>query len=911
MSRARAILVTAVLAMAALLAASANSQAAECEPKASCFGLESVGAAISTHQAGAHPDLTLDFAARQDPESKPNVFGLHKSYAPVRDVRIETPPGFVGDPNVLGVPQQCTVQELVNWQTEGCPNGSQIGISTVTLYGLPAKFTEPIYMMAPPEGSDVVARLGLIAGIYVTFVDLRVRSEDQHDYGLSAEISGTPPEGEFVEVDSTLWGVPAAKAHDGERCTPLEAFNGCTESVSRPPGSRPLSFLTNPTSCGAALPVTVNADSWVEPGRFVSKSAELPPITGCDKLPFNPSLAVEPTSHRAGAPTGLELSFRLPAPEGVGVLESAELKDLRIDFPPGMGVNSASADGLGTCSAAQVGFGHNEAAHCPDSAKLGDTEFDVPALPRRMKGSIYLREPEPGHLFRVWVVADDLGAHVKLPGELEVDEGTGQIHSIVLGVPQVPVREVRLLIKSGFRAPLVNPQRCGTYQTHWEFTPWSGTGAVGGDTPMRIDEGCDAGGFDPKLSAGSTDPTAGAHSPFVFALTRQDGEGNPAALDITLPKGLAATFAGVARCEGAAALTGACPPASRIGRVLAATGAGPTPLWVPQPGKRPTAVYLAGPYKGAPLSVVAVVPAQAGPFDLGDQVVRNAVYVDPLTAQATAKSDPLPQMIQGIPVYYRTIEVVLDRPGFALNPTGCARGEVGAAVTSVQGALARPSTSYAAADCAKLGFKPRLSLKLKGGTKRGSFPALRATFRPREGDANAKDLTVLLPHSTFLEQGHIRTICTRVQFAANGGGGAGCPTASIYGHVVAHTPLFEFPLEGPAYLRSSSHNLPDLVFALHGPPSMPIQVEAVGRIDSVKGGIRSSFESIPDAPLAEVLLEMEGGQKGLIVNSTNICKGAHRAEVDASAQNGKRAELRPEVRASCPKGQRKHKRKGN
>jgi hypothetical protein len=903
-----------LLTIAALLACglAGSARAAECEPKASCFGLESVDASVSTHQAGAHPNLTLSFAVKQDPASPPNVFGLHDAYARVRDVRIETPPGFVGNPNVLGVPQQCSVQELVNYLTEGCPNGSQVGTTTVALYDLTHGFTEPVYMMVPPENGDVVARLGFIAGLYPTFIDLRVRSEDQSDYGLTAEVSGTTPEGGFVQVDTTLWGVPAAKEHDHERCTPAEAFNGCAESVARPPGSKELAFLINPTTCpGVGGKVTVSADSWAEPGRFVTEGSELEPITGCDKLPFGPSLSAEPTSHRAGAPTGLELSFRLPAPEGVGVLESSELKDIRISFPPGMGINSASADGLATCSAAQVHLGENVAAQCPDASKLGETEFDVPALPRRMKGALYLREPEPGHLFRVWVVADDLGAHVKLPGELEVNEATGQITSIVMGVPQVPVREVRLLLKSGFRAPLVNPQSCGTYQTHWEFTPWSGTGTVGGDTPMKITEGCGTGGFDPKLSAGSTDPTAGQHSSFVFSLTREDGEANPTSLDISLPTGMAATFAGIPRCEGFAATIGQCPAASKIGVVRTATGAGPAPLWVPQPGKRPTAVYLGGPYKGAPLSVIAVVPAQAGPFDLGDQVVRTAIYVDPVTAQATAKSDALPQMIQGVPVLYRTIEVDLDRPGFTLNPTGCEQKQVSSAIASTAGATAHPSSPFAATSCANLGFRPKLSLKLKGGTRRGQFPALSASYRPRAGDANAKDIVVRLPHSAFLEQGHFRTICTRVQYNADGGHGAGCPAASAYGHVTAKTPLFDFPLEGSAYLRSSNHNLPDLVLSLHGPPSLPIQVEAVGSIDSAKGGIRSSFEAIPDAPLAEVLLEMEGGQKGLIVNSTNICQGTHRADVDLAAHSGKTDELHPAMQAQCGKARKgKHLHRG-
>jgi hypothetical protein len=884
---------TLALAIALLaLAWSSSAQGATCEPKASCFGIESVDASLSTQQAGAHPDVTFSFALKQDPESEPNAFGLRESFAPVREVRIETPPGLVGNPNVLGTGGQCTVAELSKVTLAECPNDSQIGLSKVFLYGYDFTLTEPLYMMQPP-GGEVVARLGFIAGIFPTFIDLRVRSEG--DYGLTATVSNTSPQGGFVQVDTTLWGVPAAEEHDIERCTPKEAFNGCTESDMRPPGALPLAFMTNPTRCGVPLSLKVNLASWDEPDRFVSKSDQFDPITGCDKVPFNPSLFVEPTSARAASPTGLELSFRLPAPEGVDVLESSQLRDMRIELPVGMGINTAAADGLATCSPTQVKVGENVASACPDAAKLGETEFEIPALPRRMKGAIYLREPEPGHLFRVWVVADDLGAHVKLPGELEVDEATGQLGSVVLDIPQVPLREVKLVLKSGFRAPLVNPQSCGTYQTHWEFTPWSGTGTVPGDTPMAIDEGCDTGGFAPKLQAGSTDPAAGKHSTFLFALTREDGEQNPASLDVSLPKGLVATLAGVPRCEGPAAEAGACPAASQIGRVQAATGAGPTPLWVPLPGKRPTAVYLGGPYAGAPLSAIAVVPAQAGPFDLGDVVVRSAILVDPETAEVTVKSDPLPQFVQGVPVLYRVTEVILDRPDFSLNPTNCSPASVRATVRSTQGAVAQPSAYFQAAGCRQLSFKPSLAFRLFGPTNRGGHPRLKAVLKMPRGGANIAGASVALPDSAFLDQGSLDNICTRVQFAAHD-----CPPNSIYGHVVAKSPLFDETLEGPVYLRSSSHNLPDTVAVLKGPPSLPVEVNLVGRVDSVNGGIRNTFELIPDAPVSRFTLMLVGGRKkGLLENSTNLCTSTNRATAKFTGQNGKRVTLRPVVVPAC------------
>jgi hypothetical protein len=901
----RAIVLLASLIFAGLLlAAPVPAAEAPCEekPRAKCYGIESIEAALSTIQAGAHPDLTFTFDIKKDPESDPNVFGLKDSYAATRNVRIELPPGLTGDPNVLGAAQQCTIEGLLAFGEPGggCPNGSQVGLTKIFTYGLKQTFLEPVYMMVPP-GGDVVARLGFIAGIFATFVDLRVRSES--DYGLVADITDASAAARLIRAETTTWGVPADPSHDNQRCTPAEALSqGCVVSSSRPPGSRALPFMTNPTRCGVPLQMDVSASSWPFPDLFDQASAPFPPISGCERLPFGAELTAQPTSRRAASPSGLDVTIRLPGPDGTNVLEPSEARDIRVDLPEGVVTNPGSADGLGTCSVEEVRFGKREDAHCPDAAKLATTEFDIPALPRRMKGAIYLREPEPGNPFRIWVVADDLGAHVKLPGQLQVDKTTGQISSVVLDIPQFPVRETRLLFKAGFRAPLANPESCGTYLTHSLFSPWSGTPPVGSDSPMAITEGCDTGNFAPRLAAGTTDPAAGQHSPFLFTLMREDGEQNPAALDITLPAGLAATFSGITRCEGQDAETGQCPPASQIGHVRAAVGYGAAPLWVPQagPDKRPTAVYLGGPYKGAPFSIIAVVPAQAGPFDFGDEVVRSAAFVDPTTAQGTVKSDPLPQIIEGVPVAYRTIHVAIDRPGFTLNPTGCSLKQIEATVTSSIGGIAHPTAPFHATGCANLPFKPRLSFRLFGPTNRGGHPKLRATLKMPQGGANIASTSVALPHSEFLDQGHIRTVCTRVQFAAKA-----CPAESIYGTAMAKTPLLDQPVEGPVYLRSSSHELPDLVIALKGPPSLPIEVDLVGRVDSVNGGIRTTFEAVPDAPVSEFTLQMQGGARGLLQNSTNLCAKANRATAKFAAQNGRKSTSHPAMQSNCAK--RKHK----
>jgi hypothetical protein len=409
---------------------------------------------------------------------------------------------------------------------------------------------------------------------------------------------------------------------------------------------------------------------------------------------------------------------------------------------------------------------------------------------------------------------------------------------------------------------------------------------------------------------------AGAFSPMVLKLSREDGSQRLAALEATLPAGLLARLTGVTQCSDAqiaaaearsnpeeGALERAapsCPGSSEVGVVNVSAGAGPSPVYIQGHA------YLAGPYKGAPLSVITITPAIAGPFDLGVVALRSALYIDPTTSQGRVVSDPVPQILQGIPTDVRSVAVSVDRPQFSVNPTSCDPKSFTGAATSTLGQAAPLSAPFQVGGCDALGFKPKLSLRLSGGTARGDHPRLRAVLTPRPGDANIAATSVALPHSEFIDQAHFRTICTRVQFAANQ-----CPAGSVYGHVTATSPLVDYPLEGPVYLRSSSHKLPDVVAKLKGPPSQPIELEVVGRVDSVNGGIRTRFETIPDAPVTKAIVTLQGGKKGLFQNSTDICRTAHRATVKMDGQNGKVHDTRPLLEAKCKaKGHKKGRRGG-
>jgi hypothetical protein len=417
---------------------------------------------------------------------------------------------------------------------------------------------------------------------------------------------------------------------------------------------------------------------------------------------------------------------------------------------------------------------------------------------------------------------------------------------------------------------------------------------------MQITQGCGKGGFAPGLTAGTKASFGGQFSPFTMTLTRQDGEANPKTLALHMPQGLLAKLGGIPLCSDADAATGACPVGSQVGTVTAATGVGGAPLWIPQPGKSPTAVYLAGPYKGAPYSIVAVVPAQAGPFDLGTVVTRAAIDVDPTTALATITTDPLPQILEGVPVLYRTIHVDVNRPEFTLNPTSCARKEIKATVVASNGAVAEPTAGFQATNCAKLGYSPKLKLSFKGATRRSGNPAVKAVLTQPANQANTAGATVILPSSEFIDQSHINNPCTRVQFNENA-----CPASSILGTARAVTPLLDQPLEGPIYFRSNGgeRELPDIVADLHG----QIHITLVGFIDSVQkkgteiSRVRVRFQNVPDAPVTKFTTSFFGGKKGLIENHVNLCQGTHRAKLVFTGQNGRVSKSSPVIGTSCKK----------
>jgi hypothetical protein len=894
--------------------------------------------------ADSHPyNYTTSYATNTVPAPPGARVPIIPAEGNLKEIEVALPPGLAANPTAI---ERCPAQQfmavhggnsklLVNVFPNECPPGSAVGLVSVQQNeGEAGNGLAPIYNLVPPKGMP--AQLGFEVGGEPIYINTKLRSDS--DYGVTAYLHNLTEAQRVTAAQITIWGTPWDSSHDAVRaqCSELEGF--C------PVVGTPRPFMRLPSSCASPLTTTMSFDTWLHPGALLSESSGEPAPVGCSQPPFTPTIEAKPSTNVADAPSGLHVDVHLPqkANEDPNGLGEADLRDATVTLPPGLTINPASADGRVACSLEQIGYQgikegkpsfSTEPADCPDASKLGTVEIEAPAVDHPLPGSIYLAkqfENPFNSLVALYIAVDDpqTGIVAKLPGKVETDPVTGQITNVFEQNPQLPFEDLKVDLFKGARAPLRTPQTCGESATVPDFTtsaslvPWTAPeGATAHPTDSFALAQAPSGGpcaatkaqlpNVPSFEAGTASPLAGAYSPFLLRLKREDGSQELKGLNVTLPPGLVARLAGTAECSAAAVALAqsrtnpgqgaleqaspSCPASSQLGTVTVGAGAGPSPFYAH--GK----AYLAGPYKGAPLSMLIITPAVAGPFDLGSVAVRAALQVDPESAKVTVVSDPIPTILQGIPLDVRSIAVKIDRPDFTLNPTSCETMAISAEAVSVTGQVAPLQNRFQVGGCANLGFKPSLALKLKGGTKRGAHPALRATLTyPSKGAySNIAKAKVALPHSEFLDTTHIKTICTRVQFAASA-----CPKAAIYGFARATTPLLDKPLEGPVYLRSSSNPLPDLVADLNG----QIHVVLAGRVDSIHGGTRNTFEAVPDAPVTKFTLSLPAGKKGLLQNSTDICRGSHRATADFTAHNGKAIRLKPALRAICPKPkQGKHK----
>lgn len=860
--------------------------------------------------AAGHPPIGFTQYIVKQTETPPVI-----PVGPVKTIHVDLPPGLTVNPEAV---PRCTMEEFNTpvgpTVQPGCNPESQVGEERLTLKieangaevpPTPSVTLVPLYNLVPDFGEP--AKFGFKIGSSpatskTVFLNTAVAWEG--DYHESFTIHLPSPNPGTRSWKSRL--VNFGRAGDG-------------------------TYITNPTTCfSSQLPpyegiytTFLRAESVALPEADFPNSATpfasdltLPEgltQTDCNSVPFDPGLSVTPGTTQVDSPATPTIETTLPFITGGGTQSESHLRNASITLPQGMGLNPSAANVLQSCTDAQFGKGTRNPIACPAGSKIGTVEVETPPLPAgALKGDAYLgeqlsRNPESGEEFRIFVTAESAqyGISARLIGNTFANPKTGQLTAKFSETPQVPFTSVKVHL-NGAGGVLSSPPTCSVATTTSTMEPWStpkstktpssgftlSTAPNGGICPTTLAERA----FTPSYTAKSDSSKAGAYSPFRVHIGRRDGEQEVKGVDVTLPKGLTGKLKGIPYCPESAIATAvgesgvaqqgapACP-ASQIGTVSTDAGTGPSPLRIS--GK----AYLAGPYKGAPLSMAVVTPAVAGPFDLGNVVVRVALFVDPKTAQVKAVSDTIPDVFGGVKLDLRSIDVNVDRKQFMRNPTNCSAFATSGVLLGGGADPTDPAafSSYAvsapfrASNCKALGFKPKLFTRLLGGpgsTFRAKHPPLRAILEAREGDANVLRSALALPHALFLDQGNIRTVCTRVQLAAQA-----CPKAAVYGHAQARSPLLGNPLKGPVYLVSSSHQLPDLVADLRG----QVNVQLHGVISSVRGGIKTVFNQVPDVPVKKFILRMEGGKKkGLLVNSRDLCQAPLSSVMNMKAQNGKK-----------------------
>jgi hypothetical protein len=900
----------AALAFAASLAAIAIfALPAQAKPEISFFEVKS-----SNTQAGAHPDITTTFKLGHPGE--PEV---------AKTIEARWPEGVFGNPEA--VPRCSSIDFALNQ----CPSFTQIGWVGVRGYweGNPLHVfgAAPLYDMEP-TATETGRFAFTVPGVNIPInIPIKVRTES--DYGLNLSVTGITQELPLAEAIIEVWGFPAATSNDQFRFpegSPGEP-SGCPGVLVPIPGSaekcpdlatgnpsgvllRPLT--DNPTVCtGQTLPIELRVRSYKDP-EPATMGETYPATTDCATEVFRPVFNVGLTTAEADAPSGLNL--QLVAKQTLGLTNSpSELRSAFVKLPEGFSVNPDAADGQLACSDAQAKFGTDEPSECPDTSKIGTMEVITPALNNPLLGSLYIGEPKPGNQYRLFMIFEGYGIHAKLAPKVIPNPVTGQLTVSLQDLPQVPFEEFNLHLFASDRGLIATPTRCTLYQAEAEFTPWNHlvspqeskanisitSGSNGRECPGQVRP------FQPRLAAGTSTPVAGAFSGFTLKLDRDDGDQFLGDLNFTMPPGLTGSLRGITYCPEAAIVAAAqktgreeravpsCPASSEIGTTNVAAGPGSHPFHAV--GK----MYLAGPFKGAPLSVVAVTPALAGPYDYGVVVVRVAIEIDPLDAHVIAKSDTVPKIIGGIPIRMRSIQVNIDKPNFMINPTNCSPFAVASQGVGDQGTVADFSSYFQAVNCATLPFKPHMTIRNLGkNNKRGQDPSLRFDLRTRQGDANIRSVSVTLPKAFEIDQRHLGNICSRSQLEAEH-----CAGRQAIGTVETTTPLLDQPLKGPAYAVSGFGNLPHVVFILAGQVTVMPEAES----SSVRGRLTTTVPVIPDAPVGHFRLNLFGGKQGYIINTRNICKGGAVSLIEYTGQNGKHLSQKVKAKTSCGHQSRHHK----
>ncbi|HEY6761302.1 MAG TPA: hypothetical protein VI318_17520 [Baekduia sp.] len=847
---------------------------------ADAFGPSDLQVSSSTNQAGAHPDVTTSFSFNMT-DLGPGIGNA--PVEPVKSIRLSLPAGLVGD--AAHIPQCSPVTFGAGPFGGGhCDPTTQVGVVTVDAdlagIGTYAPMLFPVYNLAAGGGQP--AAFGF--GVMFPNVEIGFQARTATDGGLDTVIDGVNEGGRIAGQTLTLWGVPGDPSHDGLRCLDIYGGGPTTGCAPLPTLDR-IPLLRNPTSC-EPMTTTLSVDSWIHPGQFVTTTTTSPAPTGCDAVPFDPSVSVAPDTGTADAPTGLDVTVGVAQNRDPDGLSASDVRKTVVTLPEGYSISPSAADGLQACDDAGVGIGAAGPASCPDASKVGSATIVSPIIDQPLTGPIYLGpSTAPGH-YRVYVVVEGSGVRLKLPGDIVADAQTGRLTTTFDNTPQQPFSSLTLHFDGGPRAVLASPASCGTADASAAIDPWKG-GTTTLTTPVTLGGGDCGNGlpFAPSLTAGVTNATAGAAST-TFALTvgRDDRtQGLGAISNVTLPAGLSAKVGSVPLCDGARAAAGTCGAESRVGRVDVVAGPGSSPL------RLSGTAYLTEGYNGAPYGLSLVVPAVAGPYDLGTVVIRSAISVGP-DARVSVQTDPLPQILDGIPLRLRSVGLTLDRPGFMVNPTSCADGVVAATLTGAAGTVQAASSRFGLTGCKKLAFAPKMKITASPSTK-AAGAGLHVALTQGAGQANLKSVAVSLPKQLAVKLKALGTTCTAAQEAAQA-----CPAASQVGGASARTPLLDVPLKGGVYLVQNGAKLPKLVAFLRG-GGLSIPLEGSTAV-SKTGRLSTTFATIPDVPITTFDLDLPHNKRQILETLKWPACGAA-ASVAFVGQNGARLTKTVEVTSKC------------
>ncbi len=895
-----------------------------------------VNEAYAFTQAGGHPDAltsTLEFAGEAP------AAGQSPATDGPKDMLVELPPGLLADPQA---PLRCPPVYVLS--SRACPAATQVGVFTIHLDGGEAELG-PIVNLQPNAGQAAALGLEIPTAsaekITVPASGRLVRGAG--GYALAIAIDGLPLT-DVRSVETTLWGVPAETDHDPLRglfCNATDANQPWScEGGGESADVAPTPFLTLPSDC-AAGPRQASAwgDSWEAAGRYVQAQATLPAVTGCTQLSFAPEVKLAPDTLLAEAPVGLGVGIEVPQQQSAQAPATPPLRQATITLPAGLSISPAGAAGLRSCPAsgsegidmpsglnaagealspAEVGEGEapgpsGEAqlarGHCPEASTVGNAEASTPLLARQLLGRVYLAAPGcggvgqqvcgeadalDGNLYRVYVELGgagetaDQGVIVKLEAQIDVNPATGQLSLKILEAPQLPLSHLKIELYGSPHALLDNPATCVPAATSASLTPWSAPGVtpegmfVSGTVDATPSSSYEASScaeppaLNPGFLAGTVDAQAGAFSPLTVAVTRGDGEQYLSRIQVQAPPGLLGMLASVPLCEADLASVGACPQASRIGDTAIAAGAGSNPL------EMPGSVYLTGPYAGAPFGLSIVTLAQVGPFNLGLVTIRARIDIDPQSGALTITSDPLPQIVLGVPLRLRRITLDLDRPDFIFNPTNCDAQQITATVTGTLGASADVSSPFAAGDCKSLAFKPALSASTSGraGARNGAALDVKLSFPTTApgNEANLRRIKLALPKQLASRLTTLQRACEDTVFKANP---AACPRPSIVGAARVRTPMLSTPLAGPVYFVShGGAAFPSLVVVLQG-EGIRFDLRGSTAIDA-KDITSATFVAVPDVPVSSFELYLPQGTHSALGAGASLCPPARTVTVRRS-----------------------------